>query len=202
MRRDPLSRYERSDAGGILIDVAATRAEDLYNDFDRTAPYVRRDLDQDLVDYLIGCAREVGAKPFAIRFTLGQTPQEDKASRIRQSVKSFFLYLAGLEQKKVRQMFIRSAAFLGIGLVVLFASVLLRQSLAANRSAVIDVLTEGLTIAAWVSLWEAVATLLIEWLPRRRQILLFRGLAQAQVVFRAEADRRPTAPSSPTPSRP
>ena len=42
-----LSRYETTAAGEIIIDVAAARVQDLYNDFDRNAPYVRRDLDQD-----------------------------------------------------------------------------------------------------------------------------------------------------------
>ena len=56
MKRHLLSRYERGVDGSILIDVTATRTEDLYSDFDRSAPYVRRDLDQDLVDYLVYCA--------------------------------------------------------------------------------------------------------------------------------------------------
>ena len=98
MRRDVLGRYERGEDGSTFIDVAAARAEDLYNDFDRTAPYIRRDLDQDLVDYLIDCARELGSRAFVIRFTLGQAPEPDTLSRIRQSVKGFFLYLAEVER--------------------------------------------------------------------------------------------------------
>jgi hypothetical protein len=53
MKKSVLNRYERSPEGLILIDVTAEKAEDLYSDFDRSAPYIRRDLDPELVDYLI-----------------------------------------------------------------------------------------------------------------------------------------------------
>ena len=50
VKRDVLDRYEQAASGGYIIDVAAINVEALYDDFDRSAPYVRRDLDQDLVD--------------------------------------------------------------------------------------------------------------------------------------------------------
>ena len=53
---DALERYERTSDGKLIIDVSAARVEDLYSNFDRSAPYVRRDLDEDLADYLIACA--------------------------------------------------------------------------------------------------------------------------------------------------
>lgn len=74
MRSDVLSRHERDPNQTILIDVAAGSVGDLNNDFDRSAPYIRRDLDQDLVDYLIECARELENEPNAIPFTLTNPP--------------------------------------------------------------------------------------------------------------------------------
>jgi hypothetical protein len=40
-----------------------------------------------------------------------------------------------------------------------------------------------LTVAAWVSLWESIATFLIEWNPNRREIELCDRLATASVFF-------------------
>jgi hypothetical protein len=51
-----------------------------------------------------------------------------------------------------------------------------------------NVFAEGLTVAAWVSLWEALAVLLIEWFPHRKNIVLYRRLANAELVFRSTAD--------------
>lgn len=190
MKRNVLRRYERTVDGSILIDVSAARAEDLYSDFDRSAPYVRRDLDPDLVDYLIACARELGHEPFAIGFTLTDPPDDRKLSRIRRSVNGFFLYLAEVERHKIHQMIRRSAVLFCIGLAILFTSVWVNRALGAERSVVANVFAEGLTVAAWVSLWEALATFLIEWFPLRRDIRLYRRLADARLIFRPDPAAR------------
>lgn len=185
MKRDLLSRYDRAPDGAVLIDVSAARAEDLYSDFDRSAPYIRRDLNQELVDYLGDCAREVGGEPFTIRFLLGQLPDDAGLSRIRRSVSGFFGYLEELEWRDVRRMFRRSPGPASIGLGTLFISVWVNRGLDAGSSVVRSVFAEGLTIAAWVSLWEALATFLIEWFPHRANIILYRRLAGARVVFQS-----------------
>lgn len=186
MKRDVLNRYERTLDGSILIDVAAPKVEDLYNDFDKSAPYIRRDLNQDLVDYLIDCAREVKREPFVIRFTLTQAPDENKLSRIRRSVNAYFLYITAGERQQVLQMLRRSAFLFCIGLTILFISVSVNQMLGADRSVVANVFAEGLTVAAWVSLWESLAVFLIEWFPHRKNILLYQRLANAQIIFRPD----------------
>jgi hypothetical protein len=184
-----LNRYERAPDDSIIIDVAAIRAEDLYNDFDKNAPYIRRDLDQDLVDYLIGCVREVGAEPFVIRFTLTHPPDETRLARIRRSVKNYFFYLIETEKQKMLRMFRKSAILLCIGLAILFASVWVNQWLGVERSVIANVFAEGLTVAAWFSLWEALAVFIIEWLPHRKTILLYRRLAQAPLAFKSDIEK-------------
>ena len=77
----------------------------------------------------------------------------------------------------------KSALLLAVGLAVMFIAVWVRQWLGESRSVVGDVFAEGLTVAAWVSLWESVAVLLIEWMPRRRNVRRHERLAEAEVVF-------------------
>ena len=193
-----MSRYERDGEGKTFLDVAATRMEDLYNNFDKNAPYIRRDLDQDLADYLIGCARELSHAPFIIRFTLADFPEESRLSRIRHSLKTYFLYLAETESRKILQMFRRSAILFVIGLGILFFSVSLNRLVGPERSVTANVFAEGLTVAAWVSLWEALVIFLIEWFPHRKNVLLYRCLAHAQLVFRSTKEIE----SSPSKDRP
>ena len=187
MKRKFLSRYERTVGGNIVIDVAAGQVEELYNDYDKSAPYIRRDLDQNLVDYLIECAREIRLVPFVVRFSLKQSPDNDKQSRICRSVNAYFQYLVELERQKVIQIFRRSAILFSIGLAILFLSVYVNQALGGERTVVANVFAEGLTIAAWVSLWESLAIFLIEWPPYRKSIRLYRRLADAELIFRSEA---------------
>lgn len=185
MKKTVLNRYERGDDGKIIIDVSASRIEDLYNNFDKSAPYLRRDLDQDLVDYLIDCAKEIGSLPFVIRFTLSQSPDEVKQSRIKKSVYNFFNYLGVREKQKLFNNFRKSAILFLIGLAILFTAVWVNKILGDHRTVFMNVLIQGLTVAAWVSLWEAIAIFLIEWLPLRRHITLYLRLAKASLIFRS-----------------
>lgn len=184
MKRDILGRYERDESGNSIIDVAATRVDDLYNNFDKGAPYARRDLDGDLADYLVGCARELSPAAFIIRFTLDVAPVGRNLSRIRRSLKSYFLYRAEIEARNLFQMARRSAILLAIGIAILSALAWLDQLLGPDRSIVANVFGEGLMIVAWISLWEALATFLIEWFPHRKKVGLYRRLAHAGLVFR------------------
>lgn len=186
MKQTVLDRYETTGDGSVIIDVSAKRVEDLFNDFDRSAPYIRRDLDQQLVDYLIDCAREINRDKFILRFTLVQPPDDVKQSRIKQSVKAFFLYLAESEMQKLSQMFRRSAILFSIGVFILFISVFINQALGVERSVMANVFAEGLTIAAWVSLWESLAVFLIEWFPLRLNTVRYRQLADAKLIIRTE----------------
>ena len=68
MNQSILGRYSRSENDVIVIDVAAEKIEDLYNNFDRNAPYIRKDLGEDLVDYLEEAVSEIGTEEFVIRF--------------------------------------------------------------------------------------------------------------------------------------
>ncbi len=183
MERELLSRYETTPDGAVVIDVAAKRIESLYHDFDRGAPYIRRDLDQELVDYLIECARELKGEPFVLRFTLDQPPDDEGEERIRHSTFAFFRYLAERERFDVKKLFRRAAILFGIGVGLLFASVSVNQLLGENRSVVANVFAEGLTVASWVSLWEALALYLTEWFPLRNNIRLYLRLANARVEF-------------------
>jgi len=184
-RQDVLGRYERDERNRVVIDVAAERTEDLYNFFDKHAPYMRRDLDQELADYLVACVKELPPRdPFVIRFTLSEPPDEEKRERIRGSVESYFRYAAELEREVIAQMLRKSVWFLAIGIAVMSLAVWVRQWLGDERTVVGDVFAEGLTVAAWVSLWEAVALFLIEWSPRRRTVRRYERLSAAEVRFR------------------
>lgn len=200
MKQGLLDRYERDAQGRVLIDVAAARIEDLYSNFDRSAPYIRRDLEAELAAYLIDCARELGAVPLVIRFTFDSPPDAAGFARIRRSLNTYFHYLADSEVRHILQLLRRASLLFAIGLCILALAVWLNLELGEPRSIIADVFAEGLTIAAWVSLWEALATLMIEWFPLRRNVLLYRRLAGAELGFRRTADLIPAPhPAAPAP---
>jgi hypothetical protein len=181
MKKVILSRYARTGEGKVIIDVAAGRIQDLYDNFDKYAPYQRKDLDQHLVDYLTDCAREVGKMPFIIRVTLNQSPDESLVSRVRKSIENFFLYLIELETRSVKKMFRTSMMLLAVGFGILIVAVMVNRMMASSTSIIGQVFAEGLTVAAWVSLWEALATFLVEWAPHRQEARIYEHLARAPI---------------------
>ena len=186
LKQTVLDRYEQTTDGKRVIDVAAQQVEALYNNYDRNAPYIRRDLDQELVEYLIEAAQEIHPEPFVIQFTLTQPPDESQQSRILGSINAYFLYLIEIEQRKLVGMFHRSAILFCIGAFILFFAISANQTLDKDSSVLAQVFAEGLTIAAWVSLWEALAVFLIEWFPHHKKIRLYQKLAHAAVSFKGE----------------
>lgn len=184
MSSKALQRYEVLDNGRLVIDISSYRVEDLYNNFDKSAPYTRRDLDQDLVDYLIDCASELGNMPFALRFTIEKQPDDRRQSRVRQSINSYFHYLADHEHENINRLFRKSGILFLIGLIILSISVLFNKIVGLERSVIANIFAEGLTIAAWVSLWEALAVFVVEWFPLRKNIRVYKLIANADITFR------------------
>jgi hypothetical protein len=184
MEKDILGRYARGSDGGVIIDIAANRIEDLYNDYDKSAPYLKKDLEQDLVDYLVDSVREVGKEKFTIRFSIAGTVDQAPMSRVRMSVQKYFFYLKELELRELKRMSRTSLILFIIGIAILTLSVWMNRMFETDETVVREVFAEGLTVAAWVSLWESLATFLINWAPHRRRIRLYERIAEAPVLFR------------------
>lgn len=187
MKRNLLNRYEKDSSGNIFIDVSAKRVEDLYNNFDRKAPYIRRDLDQDLAEYLVECARELAGRKFTVRFSLTHTTGKASLIRIKRSIKSYFLYMVESEKRNVSRKIQRSLALFALGLVLLFAATSTGRIMDTSWSVLDNVLAEGLMVAAWVALWEAIAIFIMGWIPHRRNIRIYRMLSSAPLQFQDNA---------------
>ncbi|WP_170175846.1 hypothetical protein [Sulfurimonas crateris] len=54
-----------------------------------------------------------------------------------------------------------------------------------QKSIAFAVVSEGLTVAAWVSMWEALVIFLVKWMPYKKKISLYERIANAKVVFSA-----------------
>lgn len=183
MKSAILERYTRLPDGRYLIEITAGKVSDLYDDFDTYTPYVRKELDQDLVEYISDSARDLGKQAFVIRFHLLEPADDEMKVRITASVKSYFLYLKTIELSELGRVIRTSSIFLVVGIAILFISVWVNESLSANLSVINKVFAEGLTVAAWVALWEALATFLVNWAPYSRKIKLYERIASASVEF-------------------
>jgi len=184
MKKKILDRYSRTRDNQVIIDINAGRVEEIYDDFDKHAPYMKKELDQELVDYLIDSASEIGREDFVIQFRFAALPDAKLMSRVKTSVRNYFHYLIELEFRELARMSRSSVILLGVGVVILSLSVWITNRVAGHETVVTNVFAEGLNVAAWVSLWNAIANVLINWMPHRRQIKMYERLAKAKIIFR------------------
>ncbi len=183
-RKTVLGRYDRDAGGRVVIDVAVRRIQDLYSDFDRSAPYRRKDLDQEFGEYLSECAGEVGPSDFVVQISLAHFPDEAVRQRVRSSIISFFRYQQELERSAIRTIIKRSIVLFVMGVGLLLLAVLANRRLSQAEGVLAEVFAQGLTVAAWVSLWEAIANLFLEWHPHRARIRTCERIIRADVTFR------------------
>ena len=181
--REILERYERAGSGEVIIDISTHKVEDLFSKFDKKSHFLKKDLNQDLVDYIIECAREIGEERFLIRFNFESKIEDESVSRLQNSVKLFFAYLQEHEHRKMNEMFKKSAMLLFVGAVIAALSIGMSQSEFMQKNIAFAVVSEGLTVAAWVSLWEALAIFLVKWMPYKKKVSLYKRIADAKIVF-------------------
>jgi hypothetical protein len=158
MKQDIIERYERTQNNEIIIDICAEKIEDLYDNFDKKSHFLKKDLNQDLVEYIIESVSEIDNEAFIIQFSLEVLSPQESISRVKNSVNKFFVYMQELEYRQMQGMIRTSIILLFIGIVVATLSVLMNQSELVKHSIAAGVIAEGLTVAAWVSLWESLAT--------------------------------------------
>ena len=184
MKKTILERYEKTETGRLIIDVSIPTIEQLYNNFDRTAPYYRKELDPEFTDYLIESVNEIQNKKFVIRITLAYTPEDSLKDRIRNSINNYFLYLKELEYRALVVMLKRSLVLLGAGLVLLIFAIIATRNSTEEWGVLEEVLSQGLTVAAWVALWEATANIFLEWSPHHHNITIFNKIIKSPLWFR------------------
>ncbi len=183
MKRPIIERYERHTDGRILIDIAAERMEDLYDHYDKQVNFLKKDLNTSFAQYVTDSVREISGEPFLIRVSLKNPPAAEVAEKLVGSIRSYFFYMKELEVRKLRDKLRASLILFAIGVVILTLSILVTQHNEIQESFSANLLSEGLMVAAWVSLWESLATFLIHWAPLKRGIRLYESIARSEVVF-------------------
>ena len=180
MEAPSLSRYEQDPDGRVVIEVAARDARELFNRFDRFAPYPKKDLSQDLADYLVDCAREIGRAPFRIQILLDEPDPALPDPDVARGLHGYFRHLCRQERRLHRRLLRRFLLLTGLGLLLLAGTILLSPR-AATAPLGLRVTFEGRVVAAWIALWEGTSRLLFETPPVRQNIRVYRRLAGADV---------------------
>jgi gas vesicle protein len=175
--QDILDRYDKDNTNRVIIKISTKKIEDLYNDFDKESSFSKKDLDEELVEYIIDSVKEIGDEKFVIKFYFKERSEENY-ERVTNSIKNFFEYLQDLEKSSMKEQITNSFIFMIIG--IFFTTISLTLS---DESLTQKILSEGLMVAGWVSLWESLATFLIKWLPFSKKLKIYKRVVKAEVEF-------------------
>lgn len=183
MKKTICEKPEITEQNEVVIDVSVKTVEELYNNSDRNASGIQKELDQEFADYIIDSVREIGESEFVIRITLPKMPDEQEVSCVENSIQSYFHNLKDLENRSIELMLSRSFRLFGLGMVFLFIAIVFNRYFSLSEWTLTRIFFEGITIAAWLSLWAAIVTLIIKWPPHTKNIKLYERIMKAQVVF-------------------
>lgn len=159
------NRYEFSPNGKAIIDVTVSEIGDLFNSFDKRAIYTRRELDQDFVEYITDCVKELGTVDFEIMINIENEFNIMQENTLRKAVKNHFSYLYSIEHKKIRVEFKKFSFLFMLGV---FLAVLVYKMNISENEAVdlwVGILSEGIIVAMWVAFWEAITSLIFGFRP-------------------------------------
>ncbi len=177
-------RY-RLENGQPCVDIRITRIEQLFDNRD-PAPFRERDLDPDLVEYVLAAGEDLAPHDaFRMVFWL-TTPCQP--GEIEAAFHAHFEYeLDRLDRRRRRQR--RSgvvALVLAVGLLVALLSLaqLVASLIAGSVGAA---LREGLVIASWVVMWRPVEVLIYDGIPVRRERRVIQRLLAAPIDIRTGA---------------
>ncbi|MCE9576265.1 MAG: hypothetical protein K8W52_24160 [Deltaproteobacteria bacterium] len=185
MADDP--RY-RAEHGEPCIDLRLASVEQIFDNRD-PAPFRERDLDPDLVEYLMAAVDDLHHGSFRVIVWLPlPRPVDDVTPAIRAHVDYELQRLARRRREQRRTGGL--AAVIG---VTAMAGLLTIAQLASGA----PIVREGLVILSWILLWRPVETLIYDWIPVRRQRQLLTRLLDAPIELRVGEPSAPHPPHAP-----
>lgn len=179
MKNSIINRYDKNQKEELILKISTSKVEDLFEDYDKKSTFIKKDLKESLEKYLIQSVEEIGNHPFIIKFYFDEISDEESNQKVRNSIKDYFEYLQYWEQKKMKEQIKNSFIFFIIG----FVFVSISFNLSENEDFFIKLISEGAMVGGWVSLWEALATILIKWLPLRNKLKIFKNIFEAKIEF-------------------
>lgn len=164
------------------IDVRVRTTQQLFDARD-PSPFRERDLDDNFVEYLLACVEEHPMKTdFKICLHIEDKPTDLDSEAIKQSIQRYFQYQANLTQGTLRSFLKRAQLFLLIGLATLFICLTIAQALRKYSSDnLLLILSEGVVIFGWVSLWKPVELIMFDWIPILEKSRIYKKISRSEI---------------------
>lgn len=175
------ARY-RTEQGEPCIDIKVATVERIFDNRD-PAPFRERDLDPDLVEYVLAAGEDlVSHARFHIIFWI---ETQSRTHEVEEAFRAHFEWeLDRLDRQRRRRRRIGQIALL-LAVIAIIALMSLAQVVGTVIPGSIGLgLKEGLVISSWVLMWKPVEVLIYDGIPWRRERKVIRRLLDMPIQVR------------------
>ena len=162
MNSEVLKRYDMTVDNKFIISVSIPNYKAIFQNYDFTASFYKRDLNENLVAHIFECVEEIGPQnDFLIRFDLPVNQKSaSEENDILFSFRSYFDYLMTLCRKETKTAFGRLVIHFGIAGIAFLGWLLIIAGFSDNESAFYQFCTIGLSVGIWVLLLTGISRFL------------------------------------------
>ncbi len=177
-----MERYRR-ETRVYCIDLRFNEINQLYDTRD-PSPFRERDLDENLVDYVVMAMEELPPKESKKVVLIG--PPFKEGNGREEFIEAFHRYFEHEARAKVNELkqllkYGRTSFFFGLLFLIIC---LVIGNWVGDKILIHRIFREGLGIIGWVALWNPINIFLYEWWPHLAKIKVYRYLAKIKVEFK------------------
>lgn len=170
----------------FVIELNVDSLEQLFDKRDPN-PYRIKDLDDDVVEYIVSSATEIGHKKIGkLRIVTNDDIDKVVYKTINDAIKDYFLYREDITHKKIHATFSLGFKTLAIGLC--FLSIFIFASMGIGKISKdtfwAPFFKEWLSLMGWVSMWKPINIFLYEWWPLVDNKKLYHKLSEVELELK------------------
>lgn len=166
----------------FILDVSVESYEHIFNQLD-PSPYKQRDLDPDLLDYLLICSEDIPF-PYPLQISLKMpSSQQDlfREKEITAGIRNNFAHWVHLKKTRIRRIQKKAFTYMLVSISLITFSTLIRNIIPALIE--LTFIPEGLMIGGWVFMWEAISLLFIHMDEERDPVKHYQRLLDSKIIF-------------------
>lgn len=171
-----------SENNHFIIEVSVDSYSEIFNGWD-PAPMKRRDLDPDLMAFIIESSEDIPHKlPIEIHFYLPQSIEnEEKEGLSIAGIQNNFQFQALYTKKELTQNRKKSFQYVLLSMIFLLSAYFLGKL--ALDHVVYKIAMEGLFIGGWVFLWEAFSIVFFSDQELHQHLKNYERLVKTPIIF-------------------
>ncbi|MCX8059183.1 MAG: DUF4007 family protein [Spirochaetes bacterium] len=174
-------RYEKK-TDTYNIDISLDQYSDIFNEWD-FAPFTKRDIDPDLIEFIEECALEIPLKSkISINFYIPEKlKDEDIEEKLKRIIKNNLKFGYRRIYNEKRRLIKSTSIYAITGVIFLLLSSFVEDLI--KISMIKNIIANGIMIGAWVLIWDIFSTIFFKLKELNFKIKVYEKLIYSSINF-------------------